>query len=706
MPLMTKLREKLTVVFGVFAALFIIYIVLDWGMDISGRKSAKLQRGEIIGVVDGENITYQQFNEQVERSVQLFKEQYKTDPDENQMNQIREEVWNMMVSEILMKKELERMGLNVTDQEINDWVKKLPETLPDLIRRNFVDSTGNINHAFLQQAIQAQEPQVKEFWMQSEALLRQARLQSKMVSIILSTVRPTEGEVLQRFKDENIKLDAKYVFFDPNTYVKENEIQVNDDEIKDYYEKHKNEFKQEDSRRLRVAIFLIVPSRQDSLDMQNVIKSAQEDLNKGIDFKTIVEMHSESKYDDSLFVKHGQIGSDELDKKVFSAKVGDVIGPIQDGNSYRMLKIMNAREGKDEYAHVAHILLKFNDKNKEEKRKQAIDLINRIKKGENISDLARQYSEDPSAQQNGGDLGWQGKGYYVKEFEDAILKAKPGDVVGPVETQFGFHVIKVFAKDKRELNIADLKVTITPSSDTRENIYNNARDFMNLAKDGDFNSASKVIPAIIQETQWFTKKGFIPGIGYNSAITKFAFDKKVGDIGDVYKIGQAYVVVQIADSRSEGYRDLNEIKEYVRSILIFKKKIEKLKSYVNGLRNQIGAGEPLEKITQLDPKATVVSTGEFSLGGSITGIGKDVKIIGKLEKLQPNTISAPIEGMRGIYIFYLNSKSQFNENEYNAKRIQIYAQLIQEKQNQFYSDWIQKMMDEAKIEDHRDKYFR
>ena len=706
MPLMTKMREKLSLVFGIFAAVFIIYIVLDWGMDISGRKSAKMQKGEIIGVVNGENITYQEFNAQQERSILMFKEQYKADPDENQLSQIREEVWNMMVSEVLMKQQLDKMGLSVTDQEVRDWVNKLPETLPDMIRKNFVDSTGALNHQYLQQAIQAQEPQVKEFWMQSEKLLRQTRLQQKMASMVLSTVRATEGEVLQKYNDENTKVNAKYVFFDPSSYIKDNEIQVTDDEIKEYYEKHKNEYKQEDSRKLRVAIFPIQASKQDSADIQNIMKSVQEDMSKGIDFKSLVDLHSETKYVDSTYVKHGQIGSEELEKKLFDSKIGDMIGPIQDGNNIRMIKIINAREGKDDFARVAHILIKFDEKTKESKKAEAAALAARIKKGENILDLAKQYSQDPSAAQNGGDLGWQGKGFYVKEFDEAVSNAKTGEVVGPVETQFGFHVIKVLGKDKRELNLADLKLSLTPSSETKENIYTNARDFMNLAKDGDFNSAAKTVPAIIQETQWFTKKGFIPGLGYNAAISKFAFKNSVGDIGDVYKIQQAYIVIQISDTKKEGFRELTEIKEFLKSTILFKKKIEKLNAYVAGLRNQIGNGEPIEKLSQLDPKAVVVSTGEFSIGGSIAGIGKDGKLLGKIEKLQPNTISAPVEGSRGVYLFNLINKTQFNESDFTSKRTQIIAQIIQEKQNQFYSDWIQNMMDNAKIQDDRDKYFR
>ena len=705
MPLMTKMREKLSLVFGIFAALFIIYIVLDWGMDITGRKQSRMQQGDFIGIINGVNITYQEFNAQVERAIPFFKEQYQTDPDENQMVQIREEVWNMVVSEILMTQEIERMGLNVTDQEIRDWVNKIPETLPDMIRQNFVDSTGALDHQFLQQAIQAQDPQVKSFWMQSEALLRQNRLQQKMSSILFASIIPTEGEILSKYNDENIKVNAKYVFFDPSVYIQDDEIPLSDDDLKAYYEKHKDEYKQEEIRKLKVAIFDILPSRQDSLDIQNIMESVQEDINKGIDFTTLVDMHSDKRYDPEEYIKRGEVGSESLEKLIFDAKVGDFIGPFSEDNSIRMVQVIAARESNDPAVRTAHILIRFTDEDKEAKRAEANSLLSRIRRGESITDLALQYSEDPSVYQNNGDLGWVKRGKFVKEYEDAAFAARAGEVIGPIETQYGFHVIKVLDKDRRELNIAELKISTTPSSETREYVHNEARNFIAVAKDENFENASKIVPAVIQETQWFAKNSFIPGLGYNSAISKFTFDNKVGAVSDVYKIQDVYVVVQVADLKKAGYRDFEEVKDYLKSVMLSEKKNERLSGIVNDLRNQVGDG-PIEKFTELDPRVTVVSTGEFSIGASIVGIGQDGKVTGKLYGLQPNTISQPIIGSRGIYLFNIISKSQFNEDDYLAKRNQIFVQLDQEKKNQFYSQWIQNMMDKANIQDNRDRYYR
>jgi peptidyl-prolyl cis-trans isomerase D len=706
MPLMTKMRERMSIVFGIFAVLFIIYIVLDWGLDISGRKSRGLSgKHEVLGSVNGKEISYAEFEEQVKKYVEMVKQQYKiTDLDENMMNQIHEEVWNTMVMEILTKQELTKMGMDITDQELRDWFYKLPETLPEQIARNFKDSTGNINFSIIQNAITRQEPEVKQFFLQVEDMLRQQRSESKIASLILSHIRVTEGELIQKYKDENIKADGKFVTFDPNLFVPDNTISVSDADIKAYYDEHKEDYKQEEGRKLRIAHFPIMPSKQDTNDILGEMKIISEEIKKGTDFKSLIDQHSETKYNDSVYVKHGEIGSDEIEKSVFDAKIGDMIGPIQDGNTFRIFKVFGSREGKDQFYHSAHILLKFNANNKDSVKKEALNLLNRVKKGESIFDLAFKYSEDPSAKQNKGDLGWKGKGAFVKPFEDAANSAKVGEVVGPVESSFGFHIIKILSRESKELNLGDIKLTIIPSSQTKEDVYNSARDFMNLAKDGDFLKEAQISKADVQETPVFTKNGVVPGIGYNNSISKFAFKNKIGTTSEVFKISNAYIVVQVSDIRKEGYRDLNEIKEGIKALVTTKKKLDALKSIVADFRNKLSASDSLNKLSQVDGRLQVTPANSFSMSTAIPGIGRDNKVLAKVFNLNPNTISQPIEGSRAYYLFSLSSKTGFDQNDYNAKRTALYNQILQEKQNTFYSEWRKNLMDKADIVDNRDKF--
>src|SRR5919108_2657634 len=124
MPLMTKIRESLSKVFAVFAGVFVVYIVLDWGMDITGRKRGG-RGGDIqeVGWIDGEGISVKEYSDMVKTAADQQKTQSGSEPDENQLRTIRDQVWTQLVDERLSEKEANRLGIKVTDQEIIDWVR-------------------------------------------------------------------------------------------------------------------------------------------------------------------------------------------------------------------------------------------------------------------------------------------------------------------------------------------------------------------------------------------------------------------------------------------------------------------------------------------------------------------------------------------------------------------------------------------------------
>jgi len=153
MPLMTKLRESLSTVFAVFAGVFVVYIVLDWGMDITGRRrrGGPSMESQEIGVINDQPIFYKDFSEMVKQVAENQKAQTNNEPDETQLRTIRDQVWNDLVEEKLFDEQIQKFGIAVTDQEIVDWVRG--DNPPDFLRQRFTDSTGVFNrqaYVFLQ----------------------------------------------------------------------------------------------------------------------------------------------------------------------------------------------------------------------------------------------------------------------------------------------------------------------------------------------------------------------------------------------------------------------------------------------------------------------------------------------------------------------------------------------------------------------------
>ncbi len=181
----------------------------------------------------------------------------------------------------------------------------------------------------------------------------------------------------------------------------------------------------------------------------------------------------------------------------------------------------------------------------------------------------------------GGELGWASKDRWVKPFADAAFKARVGEIVGPVRTQFGWHIIKVTGRDKREVKITDLMLKVKASAQTVEAAFQHAQDFGYLAKDEGFEKAAENSKFEVRETPEFTKSGSIPGIGPNDAVTNFAFTNKVGEISEPIYMRGGVILIKVSSIREEGLRPLDEVKNAVRTMALKTKKLAKIREQVD-----------------------------------------------------------------------------------------------------------------------------
>ncbi|MBI1803666.1 MAG: peptidylprolyl isomerase [Ignavibacteriae bacterium] len=702
MPLMTKIRESLSTFFSIFAGVFVVYIVLDWGMDITGRKHRSLtSESQQIGKINGEVVNYREFEDLVRQAVENQKNQTGTDPDENQLSIIRDQVWNQYVQEKLYAEEAKKLNVSVTDQEIVDWVRG--DAPPDFLRQQFIDSTGTFNRARYEATIL--DPRNKKIMVTVEDFLRKQRLQEKLQSIIYASVRVSEEEMLLRFKDQNINYEADYILIDPNILVPDTLIKVADDDLRRYYNDHAEEFKVEATRKLKYVLFKEEPSKSDTDDVAKEFQDIKSRAQAGADFRDLAKTYSEVPPDTTgRYYKHGEL-SPAREKAVFNASAGEMLGPILESDGYHLTKVEDFRPGTDEYLHASHILIRIDNNDSVAALRKAKDVTARARGGEDFASLARQFSTDGSAS-NGGDLGWFGKGKMVKPFEEAAFKAKPGQIVGPVHTQFGYHVIKVLAKDNREVKATDIKMSIRIGPQTKSDISQRAKDFAYLAKEDDFAREAEQSKYNVQETQPFQKNVLIPGIGMNNAVNKFAFNNKVGTVGDAISLQNGYGVFIVSERKDAGIRPFDELKASIETRVKHDVKMEKAKVIAAELRQSLSPTDSLQKISAQRQNLPVQHLAPFTLSRFIPGIGQDLSFIGAISSLKVGEISKPIEGQRGVYLVKLTSKAPFDSTGYAAQKDVLRGQLLSEKRSKYFSEWSDQLKKAAEIVDNRDLFYR
>jgi peptidyl-prolyl cis-trans isomerase D len=702
MPLMTKIRESLATFFSIFAGLFVIYIVLDWGMDITGRRhSTRQAEAQEIGKINDKPILAKDFADLLRRATDNQKAQTGTEPDENQQRMIRDQIWNQLVDEELYNEEISRLGITVTDQEIIDWVKG--ENPPEFLRQRFTDSTGKFMRQEYDAAIM--DPKNKSAMANVEDFLRKQRAQEKLQSLILASVQVDEYDVRQKFADQNVKYEADYVLFDPNVLVRDDEVKLQDDDLKKYYNDHSDDYKVEATRKLKYVLFSEIPSGGDTTGVVNDMADIKKRALAGADFRELAKTYSDVPPKDSIFSKHGEMAQ-PLESALYAAKPGDIVGPVIEPAGYHLAKVIEFRPGKDEVMHASHILISIQNNDSVKALQEAKDILAAIKGGADFAELARTKSTDRGSAVNGGDVGWFGKGRMVKPFEDAVQKAKPGQIVGPVRTPYGYHIIKVIAKDNREVRYTDILMPVRMSAQTRNDISQAAQDFAYVAKQGSFEKEAEQSKYRIVETPPFQKSAPIPGIGTNNAANKFAFDNSVNSVSASISLTNGYAVFKVSEVKDAGLRPFDEVKTLVESRLRHDRKMDKVRQMAADIRKSLSAADNLAAVSAKNPTLAVQHLAPTVLSGYLPGIGRDPGFLGGLTSLNAGDISNPIDGARGVYLIKLASKSAFDSTAYTSQRDNLRSQLLSERRNRFLSEWTDHLKKSADIVDNRDMFYR
>jgi parvulin-like peptidyl-prolyl isomerase len=699
-----------TILFALLIA-FVITLVFDWGMDYMGIRATG---GDVVGSINGREITYREFSDLLRDYTENQKARTGNDLDERQLKQARDQVWQSLVNRELVDEEIRRIGITVSDDELVEWVRG--ENPPEDLRQSFVDSTGQFRRDLYEQFLsdpnqflqdpEGVDPAFGTRWLADyERSLRSRRAQEKLQSIVAASVLVNEDEVRRKFQDQTVQYEFAYALFEAHRLIPDSIVEVTDGDIREYYNVHLDQQKVEASRKLEYVSFPEVPSEEDSAEVKSQMDDIAAQARRGEDFFSLVYTHDEQP-DSGSFFNRGEL-TPGIEAAAFSAKTGDIVGPLLEPDGYHLLKVLAEKKSDRESVHASHILFLIQgaaDTN--QVLATARDVANRARAGESFADLAQQYSGDPGSAQRGGDLGWFSKGRMVKPFEDAVFSTAIGRIAGPIRTQFGWHVIQVHARESRQVHVVDLLIPIQPSSQTKNNIFDRAVDFAFNARENDFAREAQSLGLEVREAVARGKSATIAGLGTSEAAVRWAFDNGTGEVSDPFNIANSYVVFSITEAKEAGIRPFDEAKEVLRPAVLRTKKVKQAVAMAAGICSTLAPGDSLGAIRAIRDDVTVQKVGPITLNASIPGIGRDQNVMGALSGLTPGRISNPVESTRGAFLIQLLNRSEFDSTAYREQRGSLVAQMLQERKGRIFNEWLNKLKETADIEDNRDVFFR
>ncbi len=342
----------------------------------------------------------------------------------------------------------------------------------------------------------------------------------------------------------------------------------------------------------------------------------------------------------------------------------------------------------------------------------AEDILKEARSGADFAKLADEYSEDPSVQTNHGDLGYFKRGDMDPAFEKAAFSGKPGEIIGPVKTRFGLHIIKIVDRKKEDgvekVRASHILLRFNASASTVEDARDRADEFAQIAKESGFKVAADRLKYKIEKTPPFVKRNFIPGLGLMEGAVEWAFHAEKGEISDPFRAQTGYVVFEVAEIQPAGYRPFEEVKSICINRIKTEKRKQMAREYALKFADAVKAGTPFPQIAASDEQHILIAdtSGYFLFGAPIPKLGRSVDINAAAFALPLNQPSDLLEAQQGYFYIKVLDRTEFNEEEYAKQREVLRQRLLQQKQLRVFQAWYDALKASAEIEDYRYKFFR
>ncbi len=346
---------------------------------------------------------------------------------------------------------------------------------------------------------------------------------------------------------------------------------------------------------------------------------------------------------------------------------------------------------------------------------EAEDLIFRLNEGEDFALLANTYTQDPSNSadpQNlkGGDLGWFNKGQLLPEFEIASFEAEKGSIVGPILTQYGYHVIKV--NDKRtvesneQVNASHILLTIQPGRGTENELKDTASIFALEATEFGFFALADSLGLEIQDSNGLRKESiFVDNFGVGRSAVNFAFNNVEGSTSDAIKNDNFYGVFFLDKVDKETVIFFEDVKEDLKNEFLSEFKKNHIKTLAESIKDNNQGEMNLSEIYQDNGNLEYVAETNSALIGSFESIGKSNFIVGALAEAKEGDILGPLPTIRGQAFLRVIDISDVVMSDFEEKKDSIKFSLLIDRQNAIWGNWLQALRDNADLKDYRYDFY-
>lgn len=658
MAIIGEIRSKLSWLAVGLVGLAITAFVVS---DIAGKSGAG-QNPEV-GEVDDITLTYREYDAlyRVQEDIQKASNPSLT---ASELFGIRQNVWNEWIKRLIMDKQFEELGLQIS--EVEEYELLQGDNPHPYISQNFTNpETGVYDKTMLQMylskaaEIEIQNPGFQKQLENLFAVVLRDAIVNKYNNLVKNSIFMPEAFAKRNYDIKNTKYTLAVVALRGNT-IADSTVAVADADYKKYYEANKYKYKQEKSADIDYVVFDVMPSADDYKTTSNMVSDIANKLatlpaDKVNDFVNAnTDVPSNNRW-----MKRSDVPSN-LDT-IANKPVGTVVGPYMENNTFKVARLVDSRMRSDS-ARASHVLISFQGsqssdasvtRTEAEAKTLADSILTAVKANPGMMGvLALKYSSDPGSKVKGGDLDWFVDGAMVPEFNEFVFTGAKG-AKGVVKTVFGYHIIDItnLKPAVNKMQIAVITKNVEPSVKTVQDAYAQASSFATNANnniDSLVKNAEAQNLVVRTKDKMQTMEAGLPGINNSREAVRWAFGKdvKVGEVSGVIEADDKYVVVALKKSFEKGYMTLEEAKDMMKPEIIREKKSEMLCEKMKATGNITNLAELATKLEVSVDTITNVNYGSPYM----QRYGKEEKVIGLATTMKVNQISQPMAGFNGAFV--------------------------------------------------------
>jgi len=680
MAVLGKIRSKGALLVGIIGLGLFAFIAEEAFRSCeSTRNQQRMQVGEVLG----KKINVQEFQELIDEYTDVMKvSQGRETFSEEELNQIKDQVWNQYVQNSLIEEECKKIGLTVTDQEMANLMAE--GTNPMLRQTPFLNQqTGRFDVNQLKRFLdeykkigttQQQNPQVAEqmqtlykYWTFMEKTLRQQLLAEKYQALVGSALLSNPVSAKAAFDAKSQSADIQLASLAYST-VNDNDVKISDSDLKAKYNEQKERFKQTvETRDIKYVDFQVVASPADREQLNKEMNDVATKLREGNDAAEVVRKSN------SLMAYLGMpISAKALPRdvkaQIDSMSVGQTVGPkeVKSDNTLNVIKLIAKSQQPDS---IQYRQIQVGGQTLDEARNRADSIYKALQSGADFSALAKVYGQEGKEQ-------WLTSAMYENSNQPiegdnlAYIKALAYGAENQyqnLEFATGNIIVQVLKKKApvEKYDVAVVKRTIDFSKGTYSNAYNKFSQFVSEA--GNSIKALEEKAAKygfkVQERKDITSASHnVAGIRSTRDAMKWIFDAKKGEASPLYECGNNdhLLVVAVEDIHEKGYRSEKSVEEYLKSEVLKDKKYDMLVQKLNGVKTIEGAkakGATVSDVNQISYSSPAYVQATGASEPALTGAVASTK--------QGEFHAQPVKGNAGVYVFKVtkktNASSKFDE---------------------------------------------